>query len=272
MPKRVNAMYFSATGTTEKVVTEIASEIAGTASGCGEVRLIDFTHPDRRKEAVSFSGEDIVIFGVPVIAGRVPNVLLKYLRSINAGGAVAAAVVVYGNRNYDDALAELTDILEADGFRVAAGAAFIGEHSFSKVLAKGRPDEKDIAAAADFARSLFRKIASGERIATPAVKGERPYRSYYMPRDREGNPVDIRKVTPKTSSSCTGCGICAEACPMGSIDLGDTSVLKGICIKCCACVKKCPVQAKSFDDEKYLNHKNELEAEFSARREPEMFI
>ncbi len=55
---------------------------------------------------------------------------------------MAIAIVLYGNRNYDDALIELKDILELDGFKVVAGAAFIGEHSFSNNLAKNRPDEK----------------------------------------------------------------------------------------------------------------------------------
>jgi len=42
-------------------------------------------------------------------------------------GALAIPVVVYGNRNYDDALIELKDILEFNGFKVIAGGAFIGQ-------------------------------------------------------------------------------------------------------------------------------------------------
>jgi NAD-dependent dihydropyrimidine dehydrogenase PreA subunit/flavodoxin len=270
--KTINTMYFSATGTTEKVVTKVAQRISETIYGQSAVKVIDFTLPGGRSEAVSFSEGDVVIFGVPVIAGRVPNVLLKFLNSINGNGAIAAAVVVYGNRNYDDALMELKDILVKDGFIVVAACAFIGEHSFSGILAKGRPDEKDMEAADDFARQICRKITEEEEITSLEVKGIRPYRPYYKPQDKDGHPVDIRKVTPKTNSSCLGCGVCAEACPMGSIDTADISRLNGICIKCCACVKKCPVQAKYFDDEKYLIHKSELETEFNARREPELFI
>ena len=58
--------------------------------------------PYVREKSVNFIGQDVVIVGVPVYAGRVPNVLLKYLNSINGNGACAVPVVVYGNRNYDD--------------------------------------------------------------------------------------------------------------------------------------------------------------------------
>jgi DUF1009 family protein len=89
--------------------------------------------------------------GVPVYAGRVPNVLLKYLNSIIGNAALAIPVVVYGNRNYDDALIELKDILELKGFKVIGGGAFIGEHAFSRTLANNRPDEKDMDIAREFA-------------------------------------------------------------------------------------------------------------------------
>lgn len=273
MNKKINAMYFSATGTTEKVVTGIANKMSEKMDGKPTVNNIDFTLPDARKNAVSFTAEDVVVFGVPVIAGRVPNVLLKYLNTITGNGALAIAVVLYGNRNYDDALIELTDILELDGFRVIAGGAFVGEHSFSNILAQNRPDEKDMAVVNDFARQIYNKLTIQDDFQTVAVRGNKPYRAYYRPKDKHGNPVDIRKVSPKTNlQECSDCKICVSVCPMGSIDYEDVCKLNGICMKCCACIKKCPTHARYFDDENFLRHKHELEIEFAVRREPELFI
>jgi len=267
MDKKISAMYFSATDTTKKIVSKIAENInMGSA-----VNIIDFTLPDVRKEPVSFAEEDIVILGVPVYAGRVPNVLLKYLNSIKGNNALAIPVVVYGNRNYDDALIELKDIFELNGFRVIAGGAFIGEHSFSKTLAKDRPDEKDMAIASNFANQISTKITENN-FGSIDVKGDIPYRKYYMPKNKDGSPVDIRKVTPKTNSSCINCKLCVDVCPMGSIDYEDVSKLNGICIKCGACIKKCPSQAKYYDDKDYLRHQYELEIDFASRREPELFV
>lgn len=272
MNKKINLMYFSATGTTKKVVYGIADSMLVNLKLKIISKNIDFTLPCVREKRVNFTGEDIVIVGVPVYAGRVPNVLLKYLNSINGNGAWAIPVVVYGNRNYDDALIELSDILKSRDFTIIAGSAFIGEHSFSKTLAQDRPDEKDMDIARDFGNQVYRKIATGVKMDNFTVNGDKPYRSYYRPIDEEGNPVDIRKVRPKTNSDCTNCKLCASLCPMGSIDNEDVSKFNYICIKCGACIKKCPSNAKYYDDKDYLKHKHELEVEFYHRREPQLFI
>lgn len=272
MNYKINAMYFSPTDATKKTVLEIARRISKDAYNENDVNVIDFTLPDERNKETIFTKEDIVVFGVPVYAGRVPNVLLKYLNTIKGNGALAVPVVTYGNRNYDDALIELRDILEQDGFINIAGAAFVGEHAFSKVLAKDRPDEEDLAIADNFADKIAEKITSNNAFENIDVKGNRPYRKYYMPKNREGIPVDIRKVKPKTNENCTDCKLCAKLCPMGSIDYDDVSKFNGICIKCGACIKKCPSNAKYYDDENYLRHKYELEIEFADRKIPELFL
>lgn len=272
MSRDVHAMYFSATGTTEKVVCALAEALAEKAAGGAAITRIDFTLPPARKEPVAFSPTDLVVFGVPVYAGRVPNVLLKYLNTLEGKGAWAVPVVLFGNRDYDDALVELQDLLAATGFQVIAGGAFVGEHSFSKALGRSRPDEKDLARVRAFADQIAAKSAGDAPTAPVTVKGNRPYRPYYRPKNRAGEPVDIRKVTPKTNSDCTDCKLCVSVCPMGSIDVEDVSHITGICIKCGACIKACPVQAKYYDDENYLRHKHELEVEFSDRKEPEVFV
>lgn len=272
--KKVWAVYFSATGTTKKVVEHIANTVA-LANGT-DYSIIDFTLPGARADELIFENHDLVIFGTPVIAGRVPNVLLKYLGKIEGNNALAVPIVLYGNRDYDDALIELRDILDRGGLHTVAAAAFIGEHSFSCELAKGRPDESDLTYAEDFAGKVVKKINSidDNLLQKPIfVKGvPEPYRGYYQPRDREGNPVDIRKVKPLTNDNCIQCLICAEVCPMGSISFDNVREFTGICIKCGACIKKCPVQAKYYDDEGFLYHKHELEAGLTRRAEPELFI
>lgn len=265
MGKTVWAMYFSGTGTTEKMATYIAKKIAehmGTA-----YKAFDFTKPAARKDKRVFDSDDVVVLGTPVIAGRVPNLLLQYLNTIEGKGALGIPIVLYGNRNFDDALIELRDIMEADGFHTIAGGAFVGEHSFSTTLGRGRPDISDEREADKFVLAICDKVASGKLQDGPVeVEGQEPVRPYYTPRDRNGNNIDIRKVKPKTNENCDNCGLCAELCPLGSIDPKDCTQITGICMKCCACVKKCPKNAKYFDDRGYLYHKSELEELYGNRR------
>lgn len=274
MIKKVWGMYFTGTGTTEKVVTHIGRKIAEKLGI--EYEDYDFTLPKVRKVEKSFTEEDLVVFGTPVIAGRVPNLLLKYLDTLKGNGALAVPVVLYGNRNFDDALIELRNILKDKGMKPIAGGAFIGEHSFSKILGAGRPDAKDMEIASTFAENIFEKVTGKdfdpEKLIE--VKGETPIRFYYQPRDSKGNSIDIRKVKPKTNMElCNKCGLCASICPLGSINPEDPSDVFGICMKCCACVKRCPNGAKYYDDENYLYHQHELEAQYaSTRREPELFL
>lgn len=266
---RVVAAYFSGTGTTEKVVKEIAKKISENLKV--EYTVMDFTPLKSRENPLVFTKTDIVVFGIFTVAGRVPNLMLPYLDTIEGNGAIGIPVATYGNRNVDDCLVELQDILEKAGLQTIAGAYFSCEHSFSEILAKGRPDEKDLQIARDFADKISEKI-NKEDFSRAELPGERPYRPYYQPRDRHGNPIDIRKVKPKTNDKCTDCKLCAELCPLGSIEFDDVSVVSGICMKCCACIKKCPERAKYFDDKGYLYHKSELEDLYADYNETKYFI
>lgn len=272
MIQKVFGIYFSATGTTKRVIEKIAYDLGELLSK--PVQIYDFTLPAQREKTLYLEETDLVIFGTPVYAGRVPNVLVPYISSHVIGNhGLAVPVVVYGNRNYDDALIELRDLLEEDGFHTIAAGAFIGEHSFSYSLGKARPDEKDLQIAHQLAEQVCHRVQTMTQLPEQPVwvKGNVPIQPHYVPRDRKGNKVNILKVHPETKESCIQCGICAAVCPMGSISKEDARVMTGICIKCGACVKKCSIGAKYYLDERYLYHKHELEEMFARRAEPELF-
>ena len=119
-------VYFSPTGTTKTVIQAIANGINHSS-----VELIDFTLPEKRKEKLQTADNELLIVGVPVYMGRVPAMAAEWLQTIKADNSPAICLVVYGNREYENALIELKDILINVGCLPIAGAAYIGEHSFS---------------------------------------------------------------------------------------------------------------------------------------------
>jgi len=266
--KKVWAVWFSATGTTETVVSTLAGDLADKLGAPCESR--SFNSPAARRQEMNFQAGDLVVLGVPVYAGRVPNLIMPYIKDmIHGNGALAVPVVLYGNRNFDDGLMELRNLLRDNGFHPLAAAAVVGEHSFSTILGAGRPDTEDMALVAKLADEAAKKVqALTEAPEAVAVEGCDPIRPYYTPRDRNGEPIkDFLKAKPVTDGDkCVKCGLCATLCPMGSIDPEDVSNVAGKCIKCCACVKKCPTGAKYFDHEGYLYHQHELEEVYGIRR------
>ena len=274
---QVHAVYFSPTGTTRTVVTCITQTIAALLSGVEET-VLDFTLPVRRQEGVvSFHPSELVVVGLPVYAGRLPNLLLRYLSSFSGGGAWAVPVVLFGNRSYGNALTELRDILEKSGFHTIGAAAFVGQHSFSEKLAQGRPDADDLVFARKFANGIVEKVnllLPEDKLSPIEVpgKGAPDYGGYYKPLNDMGEVVNMLKVKPVTTDACIRCRRCASVCPLGSIDPQDVAQVSGICIKCNACVKICPVQAKKWLDESYLGHLRFLEQNYISRMSAEFFL
>ena len=278
--KKIYAVYFSPTGNAGKITNAIAGTVASKTGA--PLKKDDLTLPHIRRGVRTYSPGDLVVFGIPVYAGRIPNKFLPAVQTLFEGnGALAIPVVTFGNRSFDNALIELRIELEQHGFHTIAGGAFVSEHVMSDKLAGGRPDEEDFRQICSFALDAADKILALEegpqdgmaRIPAPvSVKGEDPVPGYYRPLQADGTPANFLKAKPKTTGACTDCGLCARACPMGSISREDIRTVTGVCIKCQACVKLCPVHAKYFDDPVMLSHIRMLEEHYARRAENEVFL
>ncbi|WP_020587343.1 EFR1 family ferrodoxin [Desulfobacter curvatus] len=246
--KKITLVYFSPTKTTETVLRGITQGLARSLEISGaEITAVNFTSPKiRETELEPFDDNDIVLLGAPVYAGRLPADAADFFKKMTAAGTPAILTVVYGNREYEDALLELKDIASACGFIPVSGAAFIGEHSFASTdipVAMNRPDENDLKQAEDFGAdtgNLLKTTTELKKISALKVPGNFPYKEGMG----KGAP-DFIEVT----DMCTNCGICATACPTEAIDAEKGyATIAADCILCCACIKACPEQARLMKD------------------------
>ena len=272
--KRVTAVYFSPAGHTAQVTELVAGELAYRLSA--EKRNLDFTLPSMHEGRKYSFEEELVVFGCPTYAGRVPNKVLPWIQTIFEGNQVPAiALVTYGNRNFDSSLTELQEELSKDHFAVFAAAAFPCSHVFSGQIAGKRPDAADKEKIRDFAGQSFDKLTGAEdtqELSLPLIRGGQPVGPYYVPKGIDGQPAKFLKAKPKIDlARCNLCGTCSKVCPMGSID-SKTCQTTGICIKCQACISHCSRQARYFDDAAFLSHVKMLEENCRERKEAEYFL
>lgn len=263
--KSMKLTYFSPTGTTKTIIQHVASGI-----NQGTLEEIDITKLDARNQQLEIFENELLVVAVPVYMGRVPDILNDWLTKIKAYNAPTVCIVVYGNRAYDDALLELKNILIERGCKIIAGAAYIGEHSFSSCetpIAQDRPNLSDLNHAELFGHKIAEKLLSTSSIDTASdvnVPGNYPY----------GGITKLWSVDFITiNSACTNCGICASKCPVGAIDLKNiNSIDKEKCITCCACIKGCPQNARTMKAGLVKDASIRLNKLHSEPKEPVFFL
>lgn len=242
--------HFSPTGGTKKVADAIA---AGFDTPVEEMDLT------KSEVSVTLGEKDALMAVLPVYAGRVPQISLERLSSLKATGQKAVAVVVYGNREYDDALMETKDALEANGFKVIAAAAFIAEHSIVRSIAVGRPDTEDEALCRQFAADVMAKADDAPTVSAP---GNNPY--------KEWKPSAFH---PSANENCVKCGTCAKQCPVGAIPADDPSQTNNdVCINCMRCVQVCPVRCRALPAPFMEGATNMLNEKAAGYKKPALFV
>ncbi len=265
--RNVHAVYFSPTKATAKLTCFMAENIAAEAGV--DYKCYDYTLPEARKKTLCFAEDELVVLGNPVYAGRTPNRMLPYLKSMQGDKTPVVILAVYGNRAYEDALTEMRNVLSENGFVPVAAVAAISSHPMSRVfgngtLGKGRPDQNDLEKIGAFARQISDMvIKTGFEEKKMELPGNDEVGAYYKPVGQKGQKTNFLKVVPQTNETCTECKACVAVCPEGAIDASDPRLVPGVCIKCLACVEVCPQHAKYFTDENLISHSLYLEETFS---------
>jgi len=251
----IHEFVFSCAGTTRKIADAIATGLGGECV-FGDLTSADFAG------AVIDNADDIVLLATPVYGGRVPALAAERLSRVKGCGQRAVVAVVYGNRDYDDALLELCDIAAGQGFAIVTAAAFVAEHCIFPSVATGRPDTDDKACISRFTDASKEALDTDRRLDISTIKGKRPYKTSAG-----------ASLHPKTKADdCKQCQACVKACPTGAIDPVTIATDTERCITCCRCINVCKNGARQFGGIGYKTIKFAFEKMCAKRREPELFI
>lgn len=249
--EKLHLLTFSPTGTSRKVAEGIARGI-----GIPSVQANDLTH--KSAGSITFGTDELLLVSVPVYGGHVAPTAMERMKDIRGNSTMAIAVVVYGNRHYEQALEELATFLSERGFRVIGAGTFIGEHSYSTPqtpVATGRPDKQDLTFAEEFGARIAQKISTESSPSTvDASHIDKPeqdadvmmrFKQTVMGWMKEGMQMPTKPSV--NEDLCTGCATCADLCPTGAIPSAAPNTTEAEkCIKCCACVKGCPALARTL--------------------------
>lgn len=245
--KHLKIFCFSPCGKTAVVADTVAKRVAARMGL--DVTWADYTTPVKRSQIAAIQPDDIVLWATPVYAGKTPNVMLPFVREYMRGnGNPVIMLATFGNRSFDNALAEMASVVRAGGMKPVAAAAVVAEHAFAPDLGSGRPSADDKREMEMFADA----IELSEEVRFVPGLADAPY---YQPLKEDGAPARFLKALPQVNAEvCTHCGKCVKLCPVGSIRIDKMPSFSSPCIKCMACVKCCPVAAISIPDDDFQGH------------------
>lgn len=251
--KNVTALYFSPTNGTLSAVKKLLTKFTWVE----RKNLVDNTLPKQREKIYDFTEDELVLIANPVYAGQIPQVngLWKNLRGHDTPCIIMAC---YGNRHYDDTLAQMQYLLEVRGFRVVGAIAAVIPHVFAPKLGYGRPDVQDEEVFEEFSQKLKIKLA------------EKNIKPLYLPGEKQPALKNIISV-PKDylQDECKMCGNCANFCPVGAINSVNMEIDTKLCISCMRCVKICYAKARNYDA---VQIRAWLENNFSEPKKVKIFI
>jgi ferredoxin len=227
------------------------------------VQEYDITQSPLEKE-IQIPADEFLLVGIPVYAGRIPKIAADSLQLLKGAHSPAIIVCVYGNRDYDDALLELKDMVERNGFNVISGGAFIAQHSIFPEVGQGRPDDADKKIITDFAHKSAELLTNYEptkMLSELKIKGNHPYK------EPKGIPLQ-----PKGNNQCDKCGTCVRLCPTAAIpEDKPRKTDKEKCISCGRCIVVCPRKARHFGGILYKIAGKKFLKSYSARKDSEVF-
>lgn len=229
----MNKLYkiiFSPTGNSEFIADKMIEDI--------QLEKITIDLCKELQEDIQIDSDSLCVFSVPCYGGRIPSTVVDRLAHIHGKSTASIVCVSYGNRAFEDALLELANTVEANGFQVIGGCAAVAEHNIMHIYGTGRPNIHDINEIKEFSLKIMEKIEA-DIYTKPVIPGNFPYKQYHPSRAN----ILVHK------EMCSNCGLCAAKCPVSAISNDGIHMNTDLCINCMRCIHICPNKCRSLSDE-----------------------
>ena len=239
-------VYCSPAGSTRRVAGVIKDQLTELGLTPTELDLADRAGWAECRAAFERAGRRGVLFlGSPVYGNAAVGPVIKFIDSLPASGSGwAVPFATWGGAFSGLALWQMGRALLEKGINLAGAVKVMAVHSLMwtdpNPVGAGRPNEDDDRivremvkrVAAKFDQAEVAPISLNDLDYHPREAGQEAKLKLAQPKKQVEKPVDAEK--------CTGCGICVDNCPTGSITLDPAPIFDDQCIGCCNCARLCP--------------------------------
>lgn len=229
--------YFSATGNSLEIARKIAKELGDC--------IIKPIAAHTTAEPVGGPGE-AVGFIFPVFYNGLPRLVKRFAETLAINPGTYCFAVANSGGTRANPLGMLEDTLSQKGICLsyAEEIKMPGNYIVGHQAPSSEKIRKILEAAADKVDITARAIAGGKRkpvIRKAELWSKITNRSYLYKNINEWDEAFL------TTEKCTGCGLCAEVCPVCNIKMEDRRpVWRHNCERCLACIHWCPCEAIEY--------------------------
>lgn len=225
--------YFSGTGNS-KGIAEITAKHLGTEA-------IDII--GRNPEEFHLEGEEYLGFVFPIYAWAAPEVMLNFVKGIEAKEAYTFAIATFSNVA-GLALEQFSEIVPLkSGF----GIVMPDNYPITERILDTKESSMDKLADAQIRLDMVLEKLSRKEEGFDVKIGEDAWDNTYV-KSHIFNAEWRKTAAYHVEEECMGCGLCEKICPAEAIEIqeGRPVWVKDDCYLCMACLNRCPVEAINY--------------------------
>lgn len=244
--------YSSPAGSTAHVARVIGEELANQGQEAQDHELWQGHWRNGLPAPLAAGDGPVCVWaGSPVYAHHALPQVTEFLQTLPPGRGYGVPFVTWGAVTSGTALVEMGTTLEDRGWPLLGAGKVLAVHSglleSEHPLGQGHPDAADDSLIRDLVQQVLKKL-SGPEPVRPLDLEALNYQPEWVREKSSKLSLEVVKQSAHPGfeideQACTQCGICADSCPTGAIDLQPYPAMGPECILCNTCVRECPEEA-----------------------------